>query len=189
MIIIILCALLVGGVAAWQYSTLQKKGEVLPEAKPSAQVTSEDETTNWKTYRNEEEGFEFKYPEKLDTKYLGIHSPDWPPKVSIAPIDPDFVCEEIEPSPAGSQKEVMINDTTYCVFSIGSPTAGSTYVEFKYITNKDDKQLTLEFTLVYSHCGLYYGDDNKMEKCKEEQGKFSVDTLTDQILSTFRFIE
>ncbi|MCD6298223.1 MAG: hypothetical protein J7M30_13835 [Deltaproteobacteria bacterium] len=61
-IIIILCALLVGGIVAWQYLGMPKQEEEIPEAKPPEEVAPADETGNWKTYRNEEDGYELKYP-------------------------------------------------------------------------------------------------------------------------------
>jgi len=51
-IIIIVLAVLVGGLVVYQY--LQT-----PEEEPQ---TLEDETSDWKVYRNEEHGYEIKYP-------------------------------------------------------------------------------------------------------------------------------
>jgi len=56
-IIIVVCALLVGGIVVWQYLEMPEEEEEAPEEK-----VSEDETADWETYRNEEYGFEFKYP-------------------------------------------------------------------------------------------------------------------------------
>ncbi len=60
-LIIILVAILAGGIMAWQYLELQKEEAKMQEIKvPNEEV--KDETTSWKTYSNEEYGFEVRYP-------------------------------------------------------------------------------------------------------------------------------
>ena len=59
-IIIIVCAVLVGGIVAWQYYEMPKGEEVL-EGEVSEELP-EDETADWNVYRSEEYGFEIKYP-------------------------------------------------------------------------------------------------------------------------------
>lgn len=157
-------------------------------------IVEKDEATEWETYQNDELGYEFHYPEELDTRYISIniHPFGWPPKVSIASIDLEFVCEEIQgklPSGYGSQAEVTINGTIYCVLKTSSGAAGSSYVEFKYITNKDNKQLTFEFTLRYINCGVFLEGEEEFKECEEERKEFNEDLLADQIISTFRFID
>ena len=58
-IVIILAILVGGGVLGWQWLEFKKEMKI-PEFKLSEKI--KDETVNWKTYRNEEYGFEFKYP-------------------------------------------------------------------------------------------------------------------------------
>ncbi len=55
-IIIVVCALLVGGIVVWQYYGIPKEEEKTPEELPT------NETPDWETYRNEEYGFEIDYP-------------------------------------------------------------------------------------------------------------------------------
>jgi len=57
-IIIILCAVLAGGITVYQYYGIPKEEGETPEEK-----VSKDETADWKTYRNGEYGYEIKYPE------------------------------------------------------------------------------------------------------------------------------
>ena len=154
----------------------------------------EDETANWKTYRNEEYGFEIKYPEKLNTEFISLHSKSVPPKMVVSSNISQLVCEEFERKstvefPTASQKKITVEGETYCRFSGAEGTAGTTYVTYRYSTIKNEKQITLEFTLLYPDCGNYYGIDNKMEKCRREEDVFDPDILAHQMLSTFRFLE
>ena len=154
----------------------------------------EDETANWKTYRNEEYGFEIKYPEKLNTEFISLHSKSVPPKMVVSSNISQLVCEEFERKstvefPTASQKKITVEGETYCRFSGAEGTAGTTYVTYRYSTIKNEKQITLEFTLLYPDCGNYYGIDNKMEKCRQEEDTFNPDILAHQMLSTFRFLE
>jgi hypothetical protein len=74
-IIIILVVFIAGGILAWQYFGIPK--EETPEEKVPEGVTEKleevvkDETANWKTYRNEEFGFEIKYPSTLKLSSMG----------------------------------------------------------------------------------------------------------------------
>ena len=55
-------------------------------------VEPEDETADWKIYKNEEYGFEFEYPENLGFKY--VTGDIWPPQITIEEISSDFFCEK-----------------------------------------------------------------------------------------------
>ena len=61
-ITIIICAVLVGGLIVWQYLEMPKEVEKIPEEKTPEEVLLEDETTDWKTYKDEKYGFELRYP-------------------------------------------------------------------------------------------------------------------------------
>lgn len=60
LIVIVLAVIVGGGILGYQYWWLPRQYPVLPEAKLPEKVTK-DETAGWKTYRNEEYGFEIKY--------------------------------------------------------------------------------------------------------------------------------
>jgi len=59
--IIIVLAVLVSGLIFWQLLEIS-------EEKGTVETISEDETTDWKNYRNEEYGFEIKYPKEWEFK-------------------------------------------------------------------------------------------------------------------------
>ena len=76
------------------------------------------ETADWKTYRNEEYGFEIKYPEKLNTEFISLHSKSVPPKMVVSSNISQLVCEEFERKstvefPTASQKKITVEGETY----------------------------------------------------------------------------
>ena len=72
---IVIVLLIGGGIMAWQYLRVSSEEIKAPEeeVKVEEEVTK-NETADWKTYRNEEYRFEFKYPEEKeqDNKFLII---------------------------------------------------------------------------------------------------------------------
>lgn len=80
---IVIVLLIVGGIFAWQYFGIPKEETEAPEELA-------DETANRKTYRNEEYGFEFKYPSDI------IFIPE---QIQYAPILGSSATTNIEESP------------------------------------------------------------------------------------------
>lgn len=61
--IVLILVILVGGFTWWQYGETWREASDLPEVELPEKEEMKDETTDWKTYRNEDYGFEIKYPE------------------------------------------------------------------------------------------------------------------------------
>ena len=66
-IIIVVCALLAGGVVVYQYYGIPEG-----EEKTSEETIPEDETADWETYRNEKYGYEIKYPKNWHFRFTPI---------------------------------------------------------------------------------------------------------------------
>lgn len=75
----------------------------------------------------------------LTTKY--ITTVDWPPKVQT--LNQSFSCTEagVETQRAGQTKQVIVNDTTYCVTKNTEGAAGSVYTQYAYALGDHIKQL------------------------------------------------
>ena len=63
-IVLVLAVIIGGGILGWIKTQESAPAELLEIKKPEK---VEDETANWKSYRNEEYGFEIKYPDDLLT--------------------------------------------------------------------------------------------------------------------------
>jgi len=136
----------------------------------------------WKTMIDQKNGVTFQYPASLGTKY--IHTVDWPPKATLMPGP--FACLETDPknTSAGKTEARIINGQNYCITVQNEGAAGSTYSEYAYAVQKDDKVVILNFTLRSVQCGNY--DGSEMKACEAERAAFSIDTIVDKIVSTLK---
>ena len=139
-----------------------------------------DGTDLWKTLIDKKQGIEFKYPEKLLANY--ISTVDWPPIVTITPGS--FSCVETMGTsslPSRTLKRTVDN-RVYCLEAMSEGAAGSTYTDYVYTTQKDDKIITVKFTLRYPQCDNY--DDPAKTNCKNERESFDLDGLIDRIVGS-----
>jgi hypothetical protein len=191
-ILLIIVIILAGGILAWQQGWIGKTTTPSPTPTPTPVATptptpNPNETANWNTYTNTQYGFEFKYPEKLNTQYVNLYSS--PPTITISSINQNFSCQNNQNLKTafgyGKRESITINGNNYCITTGTAGTAGISYTTYQYVTNRNNKQLTLEFILSLVSCGAV----NEMSKCETEQKDFNPNILADQILSTFRFLD
>lgn len=183
-IIIIVCAVLAGGLVVWQYLGVPEK--VL-------EPVSSSETADWKTYRDKECGFELKYP------------PDWYVKESSKCY---FLIENIkEKVIVAGGDDVVTENGSYFVVSIHENTSGFSSIEEKiksYDLPDREKQRRLDniITMKFGDVELIVWDMvSGIEFIKGDKGgtihgasgsgeQFNKDLETfKKILSTFRFLE
>lgn len=153
------------------------------------EILLENEVTGWNIYRNEEYGFEFKYPKNFFW---------WEPEIRITDCNninlqnecPDI---EIESSPFPPREDkIIINGISFCLKETSEGAAGTSYVSYYYTTTKDKKCLTLYLVLANSNCSNLIGssiqDEESYQQC-EYRNKIVKPNILNQILSTFRFLE
>lgn len=139
-LIILICALLVGGILVWQYKGMVKEtklpeikaptGEMLPPPPPPEEelpekIVPEEETAdlsseplaeeNWQTYTNEEYSFELKYPAHLLLPEGLEEGSEW--EDIIVSIDMGvatfMMIEKLEIQKGQDFSEVLIENTQY----------------------------------------------------------------------------
>ena len=153
--------------------------ETNPE-EPSQNATStENKNEEGITTSDSKSGVVFTYPENLDYQYVSAES--WPPRFINS--DNPIRCELDEQAVAMSGFTVfrteIINGTSYCIRERSEGAAGSVFVDYEVIYQKDSDYLTMSFTLRYPQCGNYPADEQT--SCQQEQDDFPLYTLIDKI--------
>ncbi|MFA5173501.1 MAG: hypothetical protein WC435_03860 [Candidatus Paceibacterota bacterium] len=146
---------------------------------------STTETSNdlWKTIINED-GVTYKYPRELLAKYVSVV--DWPPVVKVE--TGTYSCKTT-PMEVSSLADItyqrMVDDRTYCMNVKNEGAAGSVYSSYIYTTTRNDKLVSVSFTLRYPNCNNYDEEQNKA--CANERESFDLDAIVDRIVQTIKY--
>ena len=193
-IIVIALVILTGGILTWQYWWVSKEEVKPPEIKVPEEVI-EEETANWKTYRNEEYGFEIKYPTdwKVDSSFPGRLRPgqeDFQP--GISPQVFSFAPKEIDLTEEASEISIYVAPPGYFTCPPGIPIdcisgqSGEIIVgEIKamFLEGKSTKYCPPEGREVKE---IYLCKSNNYFRFYTTKQK---EEIFNQMLSTFRFLE
>ncbi len=199
-IIIAIGIIAIGGVLAYQY--LWAPEEKIEEEKE----VPKDETAGWKTYRNTEYGFEFKYPEEW--KIIDEENPENPSVLWFVSLNCGELCELTEeegpeklPERADSVKIIVWDSSTSESEIIDYLTAAG-YIMAGEPRERNDTSINGEPAVE-----LFYHVGNVIVDCLEYVKLYIVNTENyvytieidycsddeclgcDQILSTFKFID
>lgn len=151
-----------------------------------------DQTAGWQTYRNNEYGFEFKYPEKLNSKFFSLLEPQ-----AIISNQQDeenikdgyYMGSVMSPNPLKKEK-VLINNMEFCVLQTYDAGAGSGRKYYFYTVFRNGNYFTIGYIIGQPNsCGNYYDTPN-YEPCEEEFKNYQniVEKLINDSISTFKFI-
>lgn len=174
-------------VACTQEAKICSDGSAVGRTGPNCEFAACPEETGipgWKTFKDNQQGIEFQYPEKLPTNFMSAI--EWPPKITI--IDESLSCPEMpsENDLPGQAIRGIINNHIYCVGATIGAAAGSTYADYIYATEKDNKMITLSFTLQSPQCANY--EDPQKTQCQNERSTFDLDGIIDQIIQSVKNI-
>lgn len=195
-IFFIVIILFFGGIFAWKNGLIKK---VLSEETPTPTETQSsvlsatpDETANWKVYKDEQTGAEFKYPENFRANVWRAHI--WPPKLTVIPIAESPTEKGCSGTQLDSGKTKTINGIDYVLFIGSDVGAGSLYGDYCYVTKKDQNYYVLDF-VIWSHtgcgdggCGAYCETQFEME-CKNLDRADMIEKPIEKIVSTLKFGE
>ena len=194
-ILIILIALIAGGILAWQYLRV-------PEEK-----TPKDETATWKTYLNDEYGFEVKYPVNItieETNYGTKFIPQEDGKYTQQPHPAVFLF--IHPEEVNSEKSLEnLLKEKFCLKEVSGLNLKqeecnvrmnyfADYLENTVIGKNIQGYLIHEQIQAYGECHYFIKEEGALvDIFRGETGLgFSScmnDPIFNQILSTFQFIK
>lgn len=168
-IIVAFAILIAGGIFAWQYFGV-------PKEKPEEVVV--DETANWQIYRNEEYGFEFKYP--LSFEFVKPGQPFLENEVWLGYFN----------SKSG-QLSITVKDQKLDSMNIYGTYGKKSLNDLKTLTV--DNKIAYMYTEADAGCGVDVVNiplNNSTFKLRfsycEEQ---NIESYKNQILSTFKFIQ
>ena len=186
-IVIIVAILAVGAVLVYQYYWQ-------PQTAPAPPEPSADETANWKTYRNEEYGYEIKYPQNLQKKEISD-------AVSFSALNKDkrniedfifmiFYSKDLKTEIKDRRKELFNSKT----FRTENAKEEEILLDNITATKLSAKIFSLlpELNFEYSdQIDIFIGEDKNLHIfgfiSPENESEYLI--IFDQMLSTFRFLE
>ena len=167
---------------------------------PKTPVQTVDPTAGWKTYTNNDYGFELKYPEYIFPDYnqpsaveVDCNSSNFPAQCPN-PSDIQTKIRDFNPNtqPLDFQPVVNENNIKFCLAGVAEGAAGTTYKNYFYLTAKNNKCLIIKMTVPYPNCQNYLPlDEGNTEQEKNYNNCLILNQQKpkdlEEIISTFKF--
>jgi hypothetical protein len=184
----------------YNFSILTGKEVIFNRMLSTFKLIRIDETADWLTYKDEEYGFEVKYPadffqtESLGpkTKTVDCDYANFADECPFIPIEgltgneEDFVINQFIKT-----ERMTINDLPFCLQKFSEGAMGTSYATYDYTTVRDKKCFVVYFTVGYPHCSNYLSSAPKSQerynKCTLDNEVTTPETIN-KMLSTFKFI-
>lgn len=159
-----------------------------------------DKTANWQVYKNEQLGFEMKYPQELFLSdslkpvvtTINCDYNNFEKKCPFVPIA-GFTGTEAEATKDGLVKseKIKVNDKSFCLQKESEGAAGTTYITYSYTSVYQNKCLLLSFSVPYPNCENYLPTETPdmqvaYEKCKRDNETVKPETIQ-EMLSSVKF--
>jgi len=182
LIIVLIAIIIGGGILVWWRLEMPKEEVKIPQVK-TPKEEAKDETADWKTYQNEEYGFEFRYPSNIEklglVKLKEILASAKISTSSEKYENCEFIIPGIHKTAKGEKRK--IGEINFCVLPKEDHGPGTISVDYTFIGNLNGKYFTVELSGTYPSEGWCKG-----LPCKD----FSwVKETFEKMLSTFRFAE
>jgi hypothetical protein len=127
------------------------------------------------------ENLSAQFPDLYSEGYY--HSQDWGLTAESKP----FSCVE-KSGTLGEEKvnKRTINSNIYCIYSASSGAAGTTYTDYKYVSERYGKLITVGFSLGEVNCSNY--DEPRQSICSSEEIKLNnnLDSIVDTVFANIK---
>jgi len=140
---------------------------------------------HWQSTRDDEVGFTYEYPDRLDAEYISFEN--IPPMITVNSKVKKLTCKttkETSSLPERVSKQT-INDNEYCITAKSDGTADGSITDFTYSTITEEYGLTsVLFSVNYLQCNNLESEEET--KCSEERENFDLDTIADKIIASIK---
>jgi len=187
------------GAEEWALKSYQKASELAPDNQLYRQKVEEltkNEIANWETYRNEEYGFEIKYPNQyINSDFASGKTPEV--IILSAPsskIDEDCFYYPYPDYPQWgimNKGKIKLNNIDFCLSEAADAGLGSVFPTYYYTTKYNDNYFVIKFeTRRVGNCDAYY-DSTEQSECEEFQKNIGeiIEKPIENIVSTFKFLK